>query len=104
MLIINSVKVGDGITKCLWSDRHAYTVIKISASGKKLTIQRDNVKRITEPKFIEGGFMGICINNNDIEYEYSPNPGGNIEHVYATRDGKFKNMISGRHEKYDYNF
>jgi len=35
------MKVNDGATLCLWSDRHAGTIIEVSENGKTLKWQRD---------------------------------------------------------------
>ena len=57
------IKVGDGATITMYSDRQACTVIARSASGKKLTIQRDEVTA-TAP--------------GSDEYEYAPDADGAI--------------------------
>jgi len=38
-------KVGDGATLQCWSDRHACTVIAVSESGKRITLQEDTATR-----------------------------------------------------------
>ena len=37
---------GMGATLCLWTDRHAYTVVWVSPSGKTLLATRDKAARI----------------------------------------------------------
>jgi hypothetical protein len=39
------LKVGDGMTEVLWSDRHAYTIIGFSESRQTVRVQRDNFHR-----------------------------------------------------------
>lgn len=54
----SEAKVGDGITISLYSDAHAYTIIKRTA--KTITIQRDKatLKEGWKPEIITGGFCG----------------------------------------------
>lgn len=104
----DNVEVGMGVTQILWTDSHAYTVIKVSASKNVITLQRDKAIRITKPEFVTGGFSGICTNNNEIQYNIAPDSNGHIVRVTAKKNGEFhsyKNpIIIGRHEQYDYNF
>ena len=39
------LKVGDGVTMTLYSDRHACTVIEVSASRKTVKVRRDKPTR-----------------------------------------------------------
>lgn len=105
-----NVKVGDGITIDLYSDSHAYTVIKRTA--KTITLQRD--KATLDPNFkpeiIVGGFAGHCTNQNEQSYSYKADPNGSIIKLsWSEKMGGWKtpyNKIArlGRHEFYDYNF
>lgn len=58
-------RVGDGATICYWSDRSPATVIAVSKTGHKVTIQLDNYTRI------DNNGMSDCQ-----DYEYTPNPEG----------------------------
>lgn len=40
-----SPTAGMGATLLWWSDRHAYTVVRVSESGKTFWMQRDKAKR-----------------------------------------------------------
>jgi hypothetical protein len=93
-------QVDMGATVCYHSDSHAYTVIAVSSSGKKLSLQRDNAKRK------DNNGMSECQ-----EYVYSPNPNGNIIQVSLRKDLKFRVVKSSilvllgvRKEYYDYSF
>ena len=101
--------VGDGVTVNLYSDRHAYTVIKRTASS--ITIQRDKatLDPSFKPEIMPGGFAGHCTNNNDQSYIYSRDKNGSILTLrFSKKRERFMYLgapISiGRHEFYDYNF
>lgn len=106
------IEVGDGVTECLWSDRHACTVI--ARTAKTLTIQRD--KAILDPNFkpewIPGGFAAHCTNNEEQTYAYERDPNGQIIKCRWSEkrggwqtgsDGSIR-IIRGRYEFHDYNF
>lgn len=105
-----NVKVGDGVSICLYSDREAATIIKVTKAT--VTVQRD--KAILNPDFkpewIIGGFAGHCTNQEDQDYTYERDPNGTISVFYWSQ--KFNRygtpgnprLIKGRHEFYDYNF
>ena len=100
-----SIKVGDGVTVCGWSDRHAYTVI--ARTAKTLTIQRDRATLVPDFKPEFDGFY--CVNSGDQDYVYERNPEGAVEKAYwsnrmeeFTVDGCL--VKEGRREFYDYNF
>ena len=104
------VEVGDGVTIHLYSDSHAYTIIKRTA--KTITIQRD--KAILDPNFkpewIEGGFAGHCTNQEEQSYTYEADTTGEVKtlHWSDKLNGwktPYNSRVSlGRHEFYDYNF
>jgi hypothetical protein len=104
-----NVQVGDGVTLRLYSDRHAYTVIKKTKTT--ITVQRDiaTLAKDWKPEVSIGGFAGHCTNNDSQEYTYEQNPEGQTEVFrWSKKYGCFKNgsytLGKGRHEKYDYNF
>jgi hypothetical protein len=99
------INVGDGVTVCGWSDRHAYTVV--ARTAKTLTLQRDRATLIPDFKPEFDGFH--CVNNIDQDYVYERDPNGGTERAYwsDTKDGFYvrgEPVITGRHEFYDYNF
>lgn len=105
-----TVEVGDGVTVCLWSDRHACTVIKKTATS--LTVRRDiaTLDPSFKPEWIAGGFAGHCINQNEQTYSYEPDETGTVyrfrwSNKYGTygQPGDLQ-LIKGRREFYDYNF
>jgi hypothetical protein len=106
------VKVGDGVTMCLYSDSHAYTVIKRTA--KSITCQRDIATRNPDfkPEFVIGGFVGHCTNQDKQTYTYERDTTGSIDTFrWSEKHGCFQGgsdgsikIINGRYEFYDYNF
>jgi hypothetical protein len=104
--------VGDGATVCLFSDKHAATIIKRTKTT--ITVQYDKAIRDPnfKPEFIPGGFSAHCTNQREQSYTYEPDPEGRIEKYYWSEvrgrwqgggDGSIV-LIPGRHEFYDYNF
>lgn len=110
MICPANINIGDGATVCLWSDKHAATVIKVTAST--VTVQYDTaiLDPDFKPEWIPGGFAGHCTNQDEQTYTYERNPKGRVETyrwsnkygTYGTPDNP--RLIKGRHEFYDYNF
>lgn len=105
-----TAKVGEGATICLWSDREACTIIKVTKST--ITVRRDKATLDPEfkPEFIPGGFCAHCTNQYEQTYSYEPDPDGAVHTFYWSRKfgtygtpGHLR-LIRGRHEFYDYNF
>jgi len=103
------IAVGDGVTMCLYTDRHAYTVI--ARTAKTLTIRRDKatLNPCFKPEIIPGGFVGHCVNQDEQSYTYEENPDAMPEKCYwSEKRGGWQShgrrIIRGRHEFFDYNF
>lgn len=96
-------EVGMGATICLWTDRHAATVIKVSPSGREVTVQHDHA-RLTNKDGIYGNQT----------YEYSPNPDGPTEVFTLRKNGRYTRKgeemggttlhVGDRREYYDPSF
>ena len=104
-----NAKVGDGATVHLWSDAHAYTIIKRTANT--LTLRRCKAKHANgwKPEWIPGGFSAICINDEDQRWEYEEDDDGEIKVAHWSKRNGFRvdgclHVTAGRHEHYDYNF
>ena len=104
-----NVIVGEGVTVCLYSDRHAYTVVK--RTKNKLFIQRDKatLNKNSKPEIIQGGFVGFMANNNDLKYDYAQNPEIPVDVAYwSEKRGCFTlngcPIVNGRNEYFDYSF
>lgn len=71
-------KVGDGITFHAGSDCYPWTIIAVSPSGKKITVQRDKAVRTDD-----NGYGG------EQEYSITPDPTGATNELSYRKDGYF---------------
>lgn len=101
-----NVKVGDGVTINLWSDRYAATIIKVTKST--VTVQRD--KATLNPEFKPKWDGMHCTNQNEQSYTYAQDEKGEITKFYWSnkyqtygQPGNLR-LSKGRNEFYDYNF
>jgi hypothetical protein len=94
-------QIGMGATQILWTDRHAYTIVEISPSGKKIIVQRDKAHNT-------GGH-----GSNDWTYERDEN--GIKCAVTLRKNGKWiakgeslkhgsRFILNWRNENYDWEF
>lgn len=106
-----NVEVGDGITLCVYTDCHAYTIIK--RTSNTITIQQDKatLKKDFKPVFIVGGFAGHCVNQEEQDYDYERDENGRIFILHWSKKYNkwnapkgYSSAFIGRHEYYDYNF
>lgn len=105
-----NIKVGDGVTVCLYSDRYAATVTKVTKAT--VTVKRDKATLDPnfKPEFVVGGFVAHCTNQEEQTYTYETDPDGE-EYTFrwSKKYGRYGqpndlHLIKGRHEFYDYNF
>ena len=93
--------VGMGATKLMYTDRVAYTVTRISASGKTFWMQRDKASRTDSNGMSESQ-----------SYAYEPDPEGEVLKVFRTKDGRWKSsgvygcyvLLGERRAYHDYSF
>jgi hypothetical protein len=102
-------EAGDGASVRLWTDAHAYTVIRVSPSGKTITLQRAKATLDPEwkPEMILGGFAAHTANNHEQRWTYEPDPDGAVITARFTRRGWMRQgqrVSHGYREHYDYNF
>src|SRR5690554_4041729 len=91
--------IGMGVTECMYSDRHANTIIKISGTGKTIWIQRD--KAIRTDKFGKSEIQ---------KYKYEMDQNGIVQKCTQRRDGTFRTLgengstiiLGQRDEYFDY--
>lgn len=100
---------GDGASVRLFTDAHAYTVIRVSPSGKTITLQRAKATLDPDwkPEIIPGGFAGHTANNHEQRWTCEPDPNGQVITARFTRRGwmrKGQHVSHGYREHYDYNF
>jgi hypothetical protein len=75
--------VGMAATVLYWSDRHAATVIKVTA--KTVTVQEDKAVRTDQ-----NGMSEVQ------QYDYSPDPEGRVLTFRLNKKGAYVNRKSGR--------
>lgn len=104
-----NVRIGEGVTVCLYSDRHAYTIIR--RTRNKLFIQRDTatLKKDSKPEMVKGGFTGFVANNDSLKYDYAQNPENPVDVAYwSEKRGCFTlndcPIVNGKSEYFDYSF
>lgn len=96
--------IGTGATICCYSDRHACTIIAVSKSGKKVTVQSDTATRTDK--------NGM---SDSQSYEYAANPKGAIKSFTLRKNGRWIQAgdpakggtplaIGWRGSYYDYSF
>ena len=100
MTTYNEPKIGGGATISYGSDCHPATIINISPSGRRITIQMDKATRIDN-----NGMSEIQ------EYEYSADPNGTVLIASLRRDGRWRVInsqtpvsINGRRKFHDFSF
>jgi hypothetical protein len=71
------IEVGMGATELMWSDRHAYTVVKVE-SQTKVWVQKDHAKVVIGQKY-----------NGSAKYEYTPNLKAPIIMLTLRKDGQW---------------
>ena len=103
------MKIGDGATILMYSDRRAATIVHIYPSGKTITIQEDNAELLNRDELKEnpGGFSANIQGGQ--KYKYSPDPEGQIRIAKKHKDGKWYSQgleikIGERQHFYDFNF
>jgi hypothetical protein len=110
---ITTPEVGMGVTVCGYSDRTAWTITRISKTGKCFWATQDmaTLKDGWKPEFVPGGFAGHCTNQGSQEYNYKSNPDGYEVRFTKTKDGGWSSKQHGRRVIlgvrsyfYDYNF
>lgn len=90
--------VGMGATICMWTDREAGTVVRVSPSGKQCYVQVDNAVRVDK------NGMSDCQT-----YEYTQNQNAAIHKFNLRKDGKWHGqagwlMIGKRMAYHDFSF
>ena len=109
--------VGTGVTKNMYSDRQAFTIIEVLRNGKQIVIQRDIATRTNKDKdeFAPGGFVGHISNPEGQKWAYEQDENGgtlkanwsakyNRFYIGGAQNGRGTSVTMGRHEHYDYNF
>jgi hypothetical protein len=97
-----SIEIGSGATIVIGTDRDAATVIAVSKSGRKVTVQRDIARRTDS--------NGM---SDQQHYEYARNPEGEVVTFSLRKNGRWWQVgrsgglvlrLGERDSFYDYNF
>lgn len=91
-------EVGMGATARIGSDRLAYTIVRVSPSGKTVWVKEDDAKRI------DNNGMSECQN-----YEYTRNESNPEVQIRKNNRGQWKSgdtkfVLGCRSQYYDYSF
>jgi hypothetical protein len=98
------VNVGDGGTVCGWSDRHACTVIAVSALGKVVRVQRDKATRTDENGMSDRQTYTYERDTEGATYDFSLRKNGMwVEVGSPMRDG-YVLQLGHRRSYYDFSF
>jgi hypothetical protein len=82
-------EVGMGATQLLWTDRHPYTIIEVSKSGKQFLMRSDKAIRTDDRGYF----------TESQSYRYEPDPSGHVTLVRLCRDGRWREVSFER--RYD---
>ena len=94
--------VGMGVTEMCYSDRHAYSIVRVDPNGKRIWIQRDTATRTDDRGMSDAQ-----------EYKYEPDTSAAILELRLNKRGSWKLlhspkgstfMVGGRDEHYDFSF
>lgn len=93
------IEVGTGATQVMFTDRHAFTVVRVSDSGKTVWVQQDKARRTDKNGMSESQ-----------TYEFTPDKDATVIMLRLTKSGKWHSVTHGnflvgeRHEYHDYSF
>ena len=73
---ISALAIGDGVTVSVWTDSHAYTIIRKTKSTMILQCDKATLDPSFKPEIIAVGFAGHCVNQSEQSYTYERNPNG----------------------------
>ena len=98
------------VTVCYHSDRKVFTIVKVSPSGKQITLRecfQTLDKEASDLTFTTGGFAAHVSGTQVWKVESDLN-GYVMKANFSTKLNKFKTdgntVINGSHPHYDYNF
>ena len=99
-------KIGDGCTICMYTDRHAGTIVEVKrfvSGNRKGQIKKVIVQRDTAVRTDENGMSDAQ------SYQYERDSKGQLYEFRVTKNGSYKGnvgslLIGSREEYYDYSF
>lgn len=96
-------EVGMGVTMLSWTDRHPATIIEVSKSGKKITIQEDSWTRTDNNGMSDAQSYTFERDPNGYTAEYSLRKNGRWVAVGSPQNGSSL-LVGHRSKYYDYSF
>lgn len=102
--IVAPPQVGDGATICSYSDRYAGTVISVSASGKKMVVQRDKAIRTDNNGMSDSQQYEYSRDPQGARYEFSLRSNGYWIEVGAPMRQGLLCWVGARRAYYDFSF
>lgn len=96
-------KVGMGATMLSWTDRDPATIIKVSKSGKKITVQPDKAIRTDSNGMSDSQSYTFERNPNAYTDEYSLRKNGRWVRVGESQNGSSL-LVGHRSKYYDFSF
>ena len=97
-------EIGMGATVCFYSDRKAATIIEVSPSGRKVTVQYDTVTRTDDRGMSDAQEYAYQANPQERTEEFTLRRNGRFVRVGETQRGGLGLLVGARHEHYDYSF
>ena len=106
----NVTHVGQKVTVCYYTDRRVFQIVKVSPSGKQITLReclQTLDREASALTFTPGGFAAHVSGTQVWKVESDLN-GYVMKANFSTKLNKFKTdgntVINGSHPHYDYNF
>ena len=93
-----------------YSDVNPFEIVKV-VSNKTIEVRAMDAELDPswKPEFVQGGFVGHCVNNNEQRWIFKSNPKGQVLRVRKGKNGWKSaygrhSLDQAPHKKYDYNF
>lgn len=95
-------EVGIGVTEMCYSDRHAYTIVRVASNGKNISVQRDKAIRVDDRGITEAQ-----------DYRYERDTDAPVMELRLNKKGQWKLwhspqgntfMVGVRSEYFDFGF
>ena len=98
--------------KCGWTDKTPYEIVRV-VSDKTLEIREMDFEMVEnfKPEFVQGGFVGHCVNQNKQEYTYTSNESYPVIRIRLNKKGQWRDKYRDSYQLankpvrfYDFNF
>jgi hypothetical protein len=96
----NDAKVGNGATVIFWTDRKAATIIEVSKTGHRVTVQADKAIRTDDHGMSDAQSYRFERDENGATYEATRRKDGS----YRLKGGDSRVLLGVRDHYHDYSF